>query len=248
MTMKTRELCRKYNINASFYQNTFVYLVFVLGLFLIDFATSRLSIDALFSSSALSTNILICLSVCVVFDLTPIGFTPVFMELSQKKLQRLRFVLSIAGFSTVLISLLLFGVLRALTSDLLFDDTALIIDADLAASEGSTAYQTILIMILTLVNISTSLFSVLLTIERSIIRKKIEYAKNCEELDDCYAALAELQQPSTRVACLESEYAAVAAEIDRITEAAISQSKLAIALNMNPRAVSVASKIEEGRV
>ena len=139
MTMKTRELCRKYNINASFYQNTFVYLVFVLGLFLIDFATSRLSIDALFSSSALSTNILICLSVCVVFDLTPIGFTPVFMELSQKKLQRLRFVLSIAGFSTVLISLLLFGVLRALTSDLLFDDTALIIDADLATENAQNA-------------------------------------------------------------------------------------------------------------
>lgn len=246
--MKTRELCRRHNIRTNMYQNTFVYIVFILGLFLIDFATSRLSVDALFSSSALFTNILICLSVCVVFDLTPIGFTPVFVELSTKKIQHLRFGLSIAGFSTVLISLLLFGVLRALTSDLLFDDTALLTDADLATSEGSTAYQTVLILILTLVNVSTSIFSVLLTIERSITDKKIKHAKNCEELDDCYAALAELQQPSTRLACLESEFAAVAAEIDRITEAAIAKAELEIALSMNPRAVSTASKIKRERV
>lgn len=245
--MTKRELYGKYGIKAGIFQNPFAYGIAILVILAIDFFTSKITIDGIFSSSEENLNLLITISLCIVLDVIPTGFAASLNDLKIKTRKSIAFGLMIAGFTVVLITLIFMGIERCLTADLLFGNAVLTdINSFSENSAEPKPYQLVIVIILTLVNLGTSVFSVLITLHRSEVQTQIDHALNCEALADCRAALFELEQPCPFLyENLEKEYHTLVQEIKLIAEEAKAASELEIALNFDARTVTNASRIEE---
>ena len=245
MIMSKTDLYRKYQISASVYQNPIIYGVIILFVLLIDFFTTRITVDGLFSSSTQNVNLLVTISICIILDVLPLGMTKSLEEISDKHRRRVGLCVMAAGFSVVFVTIIFMGIERCLSAGLLFGDEVLTDFSAVEISSEPEAYQIIIVIVLTLVNVGTSLFGVLITLERSKVQKKINYALNCEELEDCKAELVRLQQPSRYLDELNAEFEALNKTIDSIAEEAAARAELLIALSFDPRTVSKASNMKE---
>lgn len=208
MTKTDKALYRHYNINAPFYQSPFVFAMICICIVLIDFFTSRISIDAAFSNdSELMTNI-IAISIVIALDVTPIGVINAMMFTIKKKTVKKVLIISIiTGIVAVFSILILLCATRLSSSELMFgveDVSSSISDINTGVSDGGIQpYQIMLIFIITVVNISTTVFGIVVSIHRCQISKQINLAQNSEELDDMKTAAFELAE-SVKIA--ESEF------------------------------------------
>lgn len=248
MKLTKRQLYRQYGISPSVYQHPIIYTFIVIGILLIDYFTSKITIDGIFFNSEESVNLLVTISICLVLDVVPLGVTRSLTELCVRKRKSVVTAITIAGFSVVLVTILFLGIERCVSASLLFGDD---INFNSTSPVFKTAnndvqpYQIIIVLILTLVNIGTTLLGILITIERAKVQLQIDHALNCEDLADYKAALIELEQPSHLMANLKAERDAVCEEIDRIADEATQKAMLEISLLFDPRTVTLATENTE---
>lgn len=243
MKLTKRQLYRQYGISPSVYQHPIIYAIIVIGILLIDYFTSKITIDGIFSNSEESVNLLVTISICLVLDVIPLGVTRTLTELCVRKRKSVVTAITIAGFSVVLVTILFLGIERCISASLLFGDD-INFNSIKTANNEVQPYQIIIVLILTLVNIGTTLFGILITIERAKVQLQIDHALNCEDLADYKAALIELEQPSQLADNLKAERDAVCEEIDRIADEAIQKARLEISLSFDPRTVTLATEKE----
>ncbi len=243
MKLTKRQLYRQYGISPSVYQHPIIYAIIVIGILLIDFCTSKITVDGIFSNSEESINLLVTISICLVLDVIPLGLTRTLTELCVSKRKRMVTAITIAGFAVVLVTILFLGIERCISTSLLFgDEIATNLNSPHTENNDVKPFQIIIVLILTLVNVGTTLFGIIITIERAKLKSQIDHAYNCEDLAEYKADLIRLEQPSLLVDNLKAERDAVCEEIDRIADEAIQRAKLEIALSFDPRTVSHATE------
>ena len=79
MKLSKDELYQRYGIRKLLYLNPFIYAVLIMVIFAIDFLTSKLFFDLMFSDTDEYMNLLVTASVCVVIDVVPIVLSDVLL-------------------------------------------------------------------------------------------------------------------------------------------------------------------------
>jgi hypothetical protein len=242
MKLSKDELYQRYGIRKLLYLNPFIYAVLIMVIFAIDFLTSKLFFDLMFSDTDEYMNLLVTASVCVVIDVVPIVLSDVLADVTGKVGRRISLSLMLSGFAVVLVSVIILGFIRIQNVDLLFGNDP---DSFVASEQTGAPFQSFVAVLLTLINIATTIFGILMTLHRAKVQRQIDHAKNCEALADYKAAIIELAKPDNSLETLEAEYASISAEIDRIAEEGKVKASLEIALLIDPRAVTRATHKKE---
>ena len=204
MKLSKDELYQRYGIRKLLYLNPFIYAVLIMVIFAIDFLTSKLFFDLMFSDTDEYMNLLVTASVCVVIDVVPIVLSDVLADVTGKVGRRISLSLMLSGFAVVLVSVIILGFIRIQNVDLLFGNDP---DSFVASEQTGAPFQSFVAVLLTLINISTTIFGILMTLHRAKVQRQIDHAKNCEALADYKAAIIELAKPDNSLETLEAEYA-----------------------------------------
>jgi len=238
---------REHGVRMSIWMNDCVYIMVVLLILTVDFLTSKITVDALFSNTAEKINLLVTASICLVLDIIPLGFTQGITYLKYKTRKKVNVLLFIAGFGVVLFTIIFLAVERCMSARLLFLDDTFLADAT-EIVDSAEPYQIIMVIILTMVNIGTTLFGIFISLDRYETQLKIDKAVCIEEIADLEAAILELNKESTKEDSIEKvkrDKECLEKIIDEMGCEAKKISRLKIALHFDPDTVSKASETDE---